>query len=94
MVTRPKILLLDEPASGLSSEQRARLAARLAKLGETVTVFLVEHDLQMVMDIAEEIFVLLDGRVVFTGDSEEFRTSSIVRQELMGLLANDALETI
>jgi branched-chain amino acid transport system permease protein len=94
MVTRPKILLLDEPASGLSSEQRARLAARLAKLGETVTVFLVEHDLQMVMDIAEEIFVLLDGRVVFTGNSEEFRTSSIVRQELMGLLANDALETI
>jgi ABC-type branched-subunit amino acid transport system ATPase component len=48
----------------------------------------------MVMDIAEEIFVLLDGRVVFTGNSEEFRTSSIVRQELMGLLANDALETI
>jgi ABC-type branched-subunit amino acid transport system ATPase component/ABC-type branched-subunit amino acid transport system permease subunit len=94
MVTRPKILLLDEPASGLSSEQRARLAARLAKLGETVTVFLVEHDLQMVMDIAEEIFVLLDGRIVFTGNSEEFRTSSIVRQELMGLLANDALETI
>jgi ABC-type branched-subunit amino acid transport system ATPase component/ABC-type branched-subunit amino acid transport system permease subunit len=94
MVTRPKILLLDEPASGLSSEQRARLAARLSKLGETVTVFLVEHDLQMVMDIAEEIFVLLDGRIVFTGNSEEFRTSSIVRQELMGLLANDALETI
>jgi ABC-type branched-subunit amino acid transport system ATPase component len=59
-----------------------------------VTVFLVEHDLQMVMDIAEEIFVLLDERVVFTGNSEEFRTSSIVRQELMGLLANDALETI
>jgi branched-chain amino acid transport system permease protein len=94
MVTRPKILLLDEPASGLSSEQRARLALRLSKLGETVTVFLVEHDLQMVMDIAEEIFVLLDGQIVFTGNSEEFRTSSIVRQELMGLLANDALETI
>ena len=94
MVTRPKILLLDEPASGLSSEQRARLAARLAKLGETVTVFLVEHDLQMVMDIAEEIFVLLDGRIVFTGNAEEFKTSNIVRQELMGLLANDVLETI
>lgn len=93
LVTRPSVILLDEPASGLSAPQRARLAELLVGLGERMTVVLVEHDLQMVADIAQEIFVLLDGRLVFTGDATAFRASEIVRTELMGLLANEVLET-
>lgn len=94
IVTRPTILLLDEPASGLSAEQRARLAALLVRLGEEMTVVLVEHDLQMVMDIAKEIFVLIDGQLVFRGDAEAFRASQLVRTELMGLMANEELEHV
>jgi len=93
LVTRPSVILLDEPASGLSAPQRARLAELLVGLGERMTVFLVEHDLQMVADIAQEIFVLLDGRLVFTGDATAFRASELVRTELMGLMANEVLET-
>lgn len=93
IVTGPRILLLDEPASGLSSEQRGRLAEFLTQLGERMTVVLVEHDLQMVMEISKEIFVLLDGSLVFTGDAEAFKASELIRTALMGLMANEALET-
>ena len=93
LVTRPSVILLDEPASGLSAPQRARLAELLVGLGERMTVVLVEHDLQLVADIAQEIFVLLDGRLVFTGDATAFRASEVVRTELMGLMANEVLET-
>ncbi len=92
LVTRPRILLLDEPASGLSASQRGRLAELLVHLGEQMTVVLVEHDLQMVSDIAKEIFVLLDGRLEFQGDASQFANSQLVRTELMGLMANEALE--
>jgi branched-chain amino acid transport system permease protein len=92
IVTRPSILFLDEPASGLSATQRGRLADLLVQLGERMTVFLVEHDLRMVMDIAKEIFVLVDGELVFRGDPAAFRSSELVRTELMGLVANEELE--
>lgn len=86
MVSDPKLLLLDEPASGLSVDQRHRLADRLLQLAERATVVLVEHDLQLVADLASEIFVLIDGRLMFTGNSTEFLESDVVRRELMGLI--------
>lgn len=55
------------------------------------TVVLVEHDLQMVARIAKEIFVLLDGRLVFSGDADAFGTSEVVRSELVGLLDEEAI---
>jgi branched-chain amino acid transport system permease protein len=89
LVASPRLLLLDEPASGLSTEQRARLAATLVSLSEHMTIILVEHDLQMVARIASEVFVLIDGRLEFQGSGEEFLQSSVVRAELMGLLADE-----
>lgn len=85
IVSQPKVLLLDEPASGLSIEQRGHLADTLTELGGEMTVVLVEHDLQLVRDIAVEVFVLVDGRLRFSGDAEGFAESPVVRAELMGL---------
>jgi ABC-type branched-subunit amino acid transport system ATPase component len=82
-------LMLDEPASGLGAEQRARLAEMLVALGSETTIVLVEHDLQMVAEISSEVFVLIDGQLRFTGDAEEFLHSEVVRRELMGLVEGE-----
>jgi ABC-type branched-subunit amino acid transport system ATPase component len=91
LVANPRILLLDEPASGLSVDQRNRLADTLLELGKRMTIVLVEHDLQLVARIAEEIFVLIDGRLEFEGDSDAFMRSPVVRSELMGLIEEEEL---
>jgi branched-chain amino acid transport system permease protein len=85
IVAKPRLLMLDEPASGLGSAQRTRLAEILVELGNETTIVLVEHDLQMVAQISSEVFVLIDGELRFTGDADGFLHSEVVRTELMGL---------
>ena len=80
----PRLLLLDEPASGLSEEQRQRLAALLTTLAGRTCVLLVEHDLALVAQISERIFVLSSGRLVFDGGPDEFRSSPVVNSLLVG----------
>lgn len=95
MVAHPQLVLLDEPASGLSVEQRDHVSRTLEELAVHTTVVLVEHDLQMVARIAKDIFVLIDGRLVFQGDSTAFQTAEVVRSELMGLVGDEQLlETV
>jgi branched-chain amino acid transport system permease protein len=72
LAARPRLLLLDEPASGLSEEQRRRLAGHLRLLGERTCVLLVEHDLDLVAQVSKRIFVLTEGRLVFSGGPEVF----------------------
>jgi len=81
---KPRLLLLDEPASGLSEAQRKRLREVLSAIGEVTCVVLVEHDLALVADIAERILVLSSGRLIFEGSSGEFQASELVGTLLMG----------
>jgi branched-chain amino acid transport system permease protein len=81
---RPRLLLLDEPAAGLSEPQRDRLAGVLHALGEATCVLLVEHDLGLVAQITERIFVLDYGRLVFEGSPAEFSNSAVVNSLLIG----------
>jgi branched-chain amino acid transport system permease protein len=90
IAARPRLLLLDEPASGLSGAQRGRLADLLVRMGEEMTILVVEHDLELLATIARRLFVMIDGRLRFEGDPGEFRTSSLVRTELMGLVGDYA----
>ena len=80
----PRLLLLDEPASGLSEEQRQRLAALLTTLASRTCVLLVEHDLALVAQVSERIFVLSGGRLVFDGGPADFRSSPVVNSLLVG----------
>ena len=80
----PRLLLLDEPASGLSEEQRQRLAVVLSTLASRTCVFLVEHDLALVAQVSERIFVVSAGRVVFDGGPSDFRSSPVVNSLLVG----------
>jgi branched-chain amino acid transport system permease protein len=81
---RPRLLLLDEPAAGLSEPQRDRLSGVLHAIGEMTCVLLVEHDLGLVAQITERIFVLDYGRLVFEGSPAEFSDSAVVNSLLIG----------
>ena len=85
LAPNPRVLLLDEPASGLSEEQRHRLAELLTAFGERTCVLLVEHDLDLVAQVSERIFVLSSGRLVFDGGPADFRASPVVNSLLVGL---------
>jgi branched-chain amino acid transport system permease protein len=85
LAPRPRLLLLDEPASGLSEQQRLRLADLLRSLGDRACVLLVEHDLDLVAQVSERIFVLSGGRLVFDGSPGDFRSSPVVNSLLVGL---------
>src|SRR5262249_31075746 len=61
------LLLLDEPASGLSIDQRVRLSEILLEIATRTTVVLVEHDLEMIKRTVSKVFVLIDGRLEFEG---------------------------
>jgi branched-chain amino acid transport system permease protein len=84
LAPNPRLLLLDEPASGLSEEQRQRLAGLLATLADRTCVLLVEHDLALVAQVSERIFVLSAGRLVFDGGPADFRSSPVVNTLLVG----------
>jgi branched-chain amino acid transport system permease protein len=90
LAANPKVLLLDEPASGLSAEQRLRLGEILAEIGTRTTVVLVEHDLNMIIRLVQKVFMLIDGRLEFEGGPAEFESSRVVRSALMGLIDVDA----
>jgi branched-chain amino acid transport system permease protein len=85
LAPRPRLLLLDEPASGLSEQQRYRLADLLHGVGELTCVLLVEHDLDLVAQVSQRIFVLSSGRLVFDGGPDDFRASPVVNSLLVGL---------
>ena len=85
LAPNPRLLLLDEPASGLSEEQRHRLADLLSELGGRTCVLLVEHDLDLVAQVSSRIYVLSGGRLVFDGGPSDFRASPVVNSLLVGL---------
>jgi branched-chain amino acid transport system ATP-binding protein len=77
---RPRLLLLDEPAAGLSAVEVHRLVELLAGLPRTVAVLLVEHRLDLVYALADRVTVLSNGRPVATGVPDEIRRSAAVRR--------------
>jgi branched-chain amino acid transport system ATP-binding protein len=84
MACDPTLLLLDEPAAGMSTAERARLVALLASLPAGITVLFVEHDLDLVFEVADAVTVLHLGRVLASGSPDEIRASDEVRTAYLG----------
>jgi branched-chain amino acid transport system ATP-binding protein len=69
LAAKPRLLLLDEPASGMTASEKVTVAALIARIREQgVTVFLVEHDMRLVMGISDRVLVLNYGRLIADGD--------------------------
>ncbi|MCS7256699.1 MAG: ABC transporter ATP-binding protein [Thermomicrobium sp.] len=84
LASRPKLLLLDEPAAGLSPGEREQLTTLLQTLEPEVTVLLIEHDMDVAFQIAERITVLHEGSIVAEGTPEEIVSSATVQQVYLG----------
>ncbi len=80
----PRLLLLDEPMAGMGAEEGARLAELLRSLRDEVTILLVEHDMDVVFSLSDQITVLIFGRVVITGTPEAIRASDEVQAAYLG----------
>ncbi len=84
LASEPRILLLDEPAAGLSSGESSDMIRFLAHLDRSLAILLIEHDMDVVFDVAEHISVLHFGQVLEAGPAEQIRRSEKVQQIYLG----------
>jgi branched-chain amino acid transport system ATP-binding protein len=84
LATRPKILLLDEPAAGIPAGESAELFAVLGALPRDVSILLIEHDMELVFRFAERITVLVGGRVLTEGTAAEISADARVKEVYLG----------
>jgi branched-chain amino acid transport system ATP-binding protein len=84
LASDPKLLLLDEPAAGLSSGESREMAEFLKRLDPSLAILLIEHDMDVVFDVVSSISVLHFGSVVETGPCEKIKASERVQQIYLG----------
>ena len=84
LAMRPKILMLDEPAAGISPTERGRLVELLKSLDKEMTLVLIEHDMAVALAVADEVIVMHDGTVFMQGSPDEVRSSAAVRDLYLG----------
>ena len=89
LAARPRMLLLDEPMAGMGPEESSRLVDLLRALKGTMTVLLIEHDIDAVFALADRISVLVYGRIIATGDPAAIRSDAAVREAYLGEGAED-----
>ena len=84
LATRPRVLLLDEPAAGVPEEERQSILAALTALPLDVAILLIEHDMDLVFNFANRISVLVAGRLLTEGAPEEIAADKRVRAVYLG----------
>jgi branched-chain amino acid transport system ATP-binding protein len=84
LATRPRVLLLDEPAAGVPEEERRDILAALAALPSDVAILLIEHDMDLVFNFAERISVLVAGKLLIEGAPEAIAADERVRAVYLG----------
>src|SRR6185437_3658726 len=85
LATKPRVLMLDEPAAGLSEGDTRRLGELLQRIGATgVAVVIIEHDMGLVMGISDHVVVLDAGRRIVAGTPSDVRANADVRAAYLG----------
>jgi branched-chain amino acid transport system ATP-binding protein len=84
LASEPKVLMLDEPASGLSRGERQLLTELLLGLGREITLIVIEHDMDVALRVAERVTMMHDGRVIVEGTPEEIRGNELVHDLYLG----------
>jgi len=84
LAAQPRVMLLDEPLAGAGPEETARLVTLLASLRDLCAIVLVEHDMDAVFQLADEITVLAQGRVIAHGPPAAIRADPAVRAAYLG----------
>ena len=86
LATEPKILFLDEPAAGMNPQETADLTAHIRQIQKDfgITIILIEHDMSLVMDVTERIYVLEYGRLIAEGTPDEIKNNKRVIEAYLG----------
>ena len=84
LVTDPDLIMLDEPASGLSRGERERLIELLEALPRDTTLLLIEHDMDVALKVADRVVVMADGKTVAAGSPTEIRENPLVHAIYLG----------
>jgi ABC-type branched-subunit amino acid transport system ATPase component len=89
---RPRVLLLDEPASGLDSHETRDLAELIAGIRSVLgcSVLIVEHDMDVIMPLCDEVVVMSEGQLIASGTPAEIRENPDVLKAYLGSIATDA----
>lgn len=84
LVGTPRLLLLDEPAAGLSPAERGHLAGIIRSLPRDLTVVLIEHDMDLALALVDSVTVMQNGKVIVESDPEGVRTNPLVQEVYLG----------
>ena len=86
LATEPKILFLDEPAAGMNPQETAELTQLIRQIKEEfdITIMLIEHDMSLVMEVTERIYVLEYGRLIAHGTPDEIKNNQRVIEAYLG----------
>ena len=84
LALQPRVLLMDEPTAGMSPGETERIGALICRIAQCSAVLLVEHDMEMVLGISDEITVMTQGRVIATGTPDTVSSDPIVQDAYLG----------
>jgi branched-chain amino acid transport system ATP-binding protein len=84
LVNGPRLLLLDEPCAGLSPAERQRLFSIIQKLPRSITMLMIEHDMDIALGLADRVTVLHRGEMILEGSAQEVRINPQVREVYFG----------
>jgi branched-chain amino acid transport system ATP-binding protein len=86
LATKPKVLLLDEPAAGVPRQEGGELFEAIANLSADITVLFIEHDMEVVFRFASRVIVMVGGRLLLEGSPTEIAADPRVREVYLGRL--------
>ena len=86
LATNPAILLLDEPAAGMNPSETAELTEQIRRIRDHfhIAIFLIEHDMNLVMNVCEGIVVVNYGRIIAKGTPEQIKSNPAVIEAYLG----------
>ncbi len=84
LATKPKVLLLDEPAAGVPRTESAELFTAISNLSKDITVLFIEHDMELVFRLASRIIVMVSGGILLEGTPAEIAADPRVREVYLG----------
>jgi len=92
LASNPSIILLDEPAAGMNPSETAELMHQIRRIRDTfhIAIFLIEHDMNLVMNVCEAIAVVNYGRIIAKGTPEEIRSNPAVIEAYLGKEESEA----
>jgi branched-chain amino acid transport system ATP-binding protein len=84
MALDPEVVLLDEPTAGMTNEESSEIVELMRNLTESKTLVIIEHDIDVVFDLADRISVLHQGKIIATGTPDQIKLNEAVKEAYLG----------